>query len=97
MSACVSSASVAGVVAMSISHMPKTTSIMQGLPHHLVQNNLFAMDNNGHRNNNNMDDPNPDMLLALIARNKALEGMLYLCDLLIFALNFGSFDNFLNV
>lgn len=24
---------------------------------------------------NNMDDPNPDMLLALLARNKALEGM----------------------
>lgn len=81
MSACVSSASPAGVVAMSISHMPKSTSIMQGLPHHhhhhlqssLVQNNLFGMDNNGHRNT--MDDPNPDMLLALIARNKALEGM----------------------
>lgn len=24
--------------------------------------------------NRNMDDPNPDMLLALLARNKALEG-----------------------
>lgn len=75
MSACVSSASPAGVVAMSISHMPKSSSIMQGLPHHLqssiVQSNLFGMDNS-HRH---MDEPNPDMLLALIARNKALEGM----------------------
>lgn len=59
---------------MSISHMPKPSSIMQGLPHHLqsslVQNNMFGMDN-AHRN---LDEPNPDMLLALLARNKALEG-----------------------
>lgn len=49
---------------------------MQGLPHHLqsslVQNNMFGMDN-AHRN---LDEPNPDMLLALLARNKALEGEL---------------------
>lgn len=71
MSVCVTSQ--AGV-AMSISHMPKPSSIMQGLPHHLqsslVQNNMFGMDN-AHRNS---DEPNPDMLLALLARNKALEG-----------------------
>ncbi|KAJ6647505.1 hypothetical protein Bhyg_02728 [Pseudolycoriella hygida] len=72
MSVCVTSQ--AGV-AMSISHMPKPSSIMQGLPHHLqsslVQNNVFGMDN-AHRN---LDEPNPDMLLALLARNKALEGV----------------------
>lgn len=62
---------------MSISHMPKPSSIMQGLPHHLqsslVQNNMFGMDN-AHRN---LDEPNPDMLLALLARNKALEGKFF--------------------
>lgn len=68
---------------MSISHMPKPSSIMQGLPHHLqsslVQNNMFGMDN-AHRN---LDEPNPDMLLALLARNKALEG-----ELLFFFIHF---------
>ncbi|XP_037033335.1 LIM/homeobox protein Lhx3 isoform X2 [Bradysia coprophila] len=76
MSVCVTSQ--AGV-AMSISHMPKPSSIMQGLPHHLqsslVQNNMFGMDN-AHRN---LDEPNPDMLLALLARNKALEATIPKC------------------
>lgn len=68
---------------MSISHMPRgaSASIMQGLPHHL-HNSLPQSGGGGSGMfggvsdavNRNMDDPNPDMLLALLARNKALEG-----------------------
>ncbi len=83
MSVCVTSSHQGGV-AMSISHMPKPSSIMQGLPHHLqtslVQSNMFGMDNR------NLDEPNPDMLLALLARNKALEGE-FLRFLFFFCLN----------
>lgn len=67
---------------MSISHMPRgaSASIMQGLPHHL--HNSLPQGGGGtgmfggvsDAVNRNMDDPNPDMLLALLARNKALEG-----------------------
>lgn len=59
---------------------------MQGLPHHLQ--NSMAPSNvggslggggggglfTGMTEHRSLDDPNPDMLLALLARNKALEG-----------------------
>lgn len=91
---------------MSISHMPRgaATSIMQGLPHHL-QNSMAPLNVGGNMSgggglftgmteHHSLDDPNPDMLLALLARNKALEGESRLYFLLvIFAIICGIFHH----
>lgn len=55
---------------------------LQNMHHHLHQHHLRHGGGGGVGGNSNssggtsgsLDDPNPDMLLALLARNKALEG-----------------------
>lgn len=53
---------------------------LQNMHHHLHQHHLRhggCGNSNGSSNGgttSSLDDPNPDMLLALLARNKALEG-----------------------
>lgn len=99
MSVCVSSSSTGGIVGgMTMSH-GLTTNMMHPLPHQMHQPSMIpnGIGGNGIIGNGiidhvntmgatpteNQDHPNPDMLLALIARNKGLEGE--------FAVNF-SFD-----
>lgn len=88
MSVCVSSSTASSIVGgMSMPHnMPTLTpNMMHPLPHQM-QSSLIAnggiggsITTNGIMDHaatpsENQDHPNPDMLLALISRNKALEG-----------------------
>lgn len=83
MSVCVTSSGIGGVGGggvgvvggMSLSHLPSLSStMMHPLPHQmntsLLQNNL-GIDS---QTSTNSDHPNPEMLLAIITRNKTLEG-----------------------
>lgn len=75
MSVCMASSSALGIGMGSLSHMPISSTMLQPS---LIQNNLVAMDNRqSQMQQTNQDHPNSDMLLALIARNKSLEGKIF--------------------
>lgn len=91
MSVCISSA-LSREIGMSISHMPMTSSIMQPMIHQIAPTLLSSelmnieqqqqqQQQSAHlhlQQSNALNHPNPDMLLALLARNKGLEGKYYL-------------------
>lgn len=71
------SSSALGIGMGSLSHMPISSTMLQ--PSSLIPNNLVGMDNRQPQmpQITNQDHPNSDMLLALIARNKSLEGKIF--------------------
>lgn len=77
MSVCMASSSALGIGMGSLSHMPISSTMLQ--PSSLIPNNLHGIDNRQPQlpQTTNQDHPNSDMLLALIARNKSLEGKIY--------------------
>lgn len=82
MSVCMASSSALGIGMGSLSHMPISSTMLQ--PSSLIPNNLHGMENRQPQlpqlpQTTNQDHPNSDMLLALIARNKSLEGKIHSC------------------
>ena len=82
MSVCVSSALNSGMTHVSHLHMTSALSVMHPFQNHQMAPSSTLVDlpssHSQHQNASSSDpnDPNPEMLLALIARNKTLEGKL---------------------
>ncbi|GAB0089414.1 hypothetical protein DMENIID0001_039520 [Sergentomyia squamirostris] len=76
MSVCVTSSSANGG-AMALPHLPLVSSMMTQPHHPMAPTNLTSSTLVDQQTTlSSPDHPNPDMLLALIARNKALEAVL---------------------
>lgn len=78
MSVCVSSSSISsGMSHVSHLHLTSTLSMMQPFQnHHQMATSQLQMQNSSSSSSSDASEPNSEMLLALIARNKTLEGEL---------------------
>lgn len=86
MSVCVSSALNSGMTHVSHLHMTSALSMMHSFQNHQMAPSTIDMSSSHNQSqqnqqiqnasSNDANEPNPEMLLALIARNKTLEGRL---------------------